>query len=582
MTNDKFLKRGEIVTALTIIGVVLLTVVTFISNTFLAKNKITSSSKASGCAVITKVDDPGPLSSGQDFTCSGTLDPAFSGSTNIACGWSKNNGWPQNGGRWINPTCNGVNCSFGIRMDTFSNTTTDSYRLVMFDMSSNCGPANGKSIPITLYGITPPSPTATPKVSPPCDPGKLDKNGNCNSACCANNSQCPSGQACIVTNGYCQSNFSCGVAPTSPPNPTNTPKPKATNTPIPKPTPTTIPNCNSSSCNFSNSYCQSTCGTGWYCTGSYCQPPPTPTPFPSSTPIPSSTPMSSSTPTPTASIPTSTLAPGVPTYTPIPNPSSTPTQIPTSTPAPTPSCKLLMGNGDKDNKFDIVFLADNYNNLSDFLSDSAISVQKIQQTNLGLSRLSKLDVWVYQDISQTYYQNDYTDPPTGRTFIIWDINKADQIARNCAGDISVVFYNNRNDYADRYFAVTGRQEGLRSIFAYSRALPYITVPHELGHGIADLVDEYPFLSPQGIPLQAPWGTDPGINCSSASSNSPTTPCPIWANQFPQVGCYQRCGWANYYRPATKSIMDGGGFGEVYTFNDPSLINGWDVNLKNYQ
>ncbi len=166
--------RGEIVTVVTIGGLLVMGIATLVTS-FLVKNKnikLTSQSKASGCTNVGQVIDPGQLNPGADFTCSATLldNP---GSRTMACGWSKNGGWPQTGGRWVNPTCVGLNCSFGIKMEGPIDASA-TYELVVFDTSAGCGPTGQGSKRITLHlaGAAPP-PTDVPNCDPKCC-GKSD------------------------------------------------------------------------------------------------------------------------------------------------------------------------------------------------------------------------------------------------------------------------------------------------------------------------------------------------------------------------------------------------------------------------
>lgn len=246
---------------------------------------------------------------------------------------------------------------------------------------------------------------------------------------------------------------------------------------------------------------------------------------------------------------------------------------PQPTPAP-PSCQLLMGSGDISSKVDIVLLPENYSNWNDFQNDANQAVAALRKTNLGTD-LYKLNVWALHDLSQNYYQTDKVDN-NGTIWPQWDINNASTQASRCGGDVSLIIYNNSAVFTNRYFGITRSNLGTPSIFLYKKSLAYNTVPHELGHAIAKLSDEYPF---PGNPV-APFWASPGINCSNQSSANENIPCPKWAN-FTQTGCYAVCGWSNFYRPSITSVMNKGNDGS-FNFNQPSLVNGWDYSLKNYQ
>ena len=123
-------------------------------------------SQATSCATFTEVrQNPVNLNAGDSFTCLATLNSQFANSRTIACGWSKNGGWPQTGGRWDSPRCDGVNCSFGIRMDNSIDSSAN-YELVAFDNASGCGPSTGKRVLLSIN-----RPSGPPPTQPPLPPG---------------------------------------------------------------------------------------------------------------------------------------------------------------------------------------------------------------------------------------------------------------------------------------------------------------------------------------------------------------------------------------------------------------------------
>ncbi|OGK13471.1 hypothetical protein A3C98_03190 [Candidatus Roizmanbacteria bacterium RIFCSPHIGHO2_02_FULL_37_15] len=235
------------------------------------------------------------------------------------------------------------------------------------------------------------------------------------------------------------------------------------------------------------------------------------------------------------------------------------------------ACQLKLGTGAR-TKADLVVLAEDFNSYSDFLRNVDKEVAALNQTNLGAARLGKINLWALLDLNQTYFLG-YNCPITGGSVVAcWDHIKAITTAMSsCGGDT----YSILNNDTHRVGSVGGIAIwGGNYLFKF--ALDFPTFPHELGHSMAGLVDEYSF----GI--AAPSGAIAGINCSEKASQSETTPCPKWATRFPSVGCYKRCGYTNFYRPTIRSIMDRGGTGAVYDFNEPSLVDGWDDILKYFQ
>ena len=289
--------------------------------------------------------------------------------------------------------------------------------------------------------------------------------------------------------------------------------------------------------------------------------------FISPTPTPINTPTLTRTPTPVNN----------PTLTGTPTPTKTLTPIITLTPTRTPTpiilseCRLIMGTGQK-TKADLVILAEDYPTEAEFLIAANKAAVAMNKTNLGQARLAKINLWALMDLTQTYFQGFNCPTANGVTVACWDHMKAFNTAiSRCGGDSYLVFNNDTHR--------TGSIGGISvwgGTYIYNYALDQPTVPHELGHSLTGLVDEYSF----GI--AAPVGSVTGLNCSDTGSASETTPCPKWVSKFPNVGCYLRCGFTNFYRPAFRSIMDKGGSGAVYDFNEPSLVDGWDEMLKLFQ
>lgn len=235
------------------------------------------------------------------------------------------------------------------------------------------------------------------------------------------------------------------------------------------------------------------------------------------------------------------------------------------------ACQLKMGTGAR-TKADLVVLAEDYGSYVEFLTAVDKAVVALNKTNLGPARLGKLNLWAWLDLNQTYFQGFNCPTANGVNVACWDHTKAFSIAAaKCGGDSYLVFNNDTHR--------TGTIGGISiwgGTYIYNFALDQPTVPHELGHSLTGLMDEYSF----GI--AAPPGSPAGINCSELPAQNETAPCPKWASRFPNVGCYQRCGYTNFYRPEQRSIMDRGGTGAVYDFNDPSLVDGWDEMLKLFQ
>lgn len=561
--------KGYSPIAVLVIGaIIVFTLATSVVN----KLKIQPNTKAAACVTIASVVPSKTLVDiGECFDCVVTVASGQGGGYNIACGLAVNNSWPQN----ICPSsvayngCQGFKgwsgdvATFGCQMPT-NVTNTDILEMVGFDFQNTCGPANGQRTPITLRGTTPAPPTLTPTPNPNCPAGKVDQTGQCNPACCSNNAECndplvPGQQnwACNLSNGYCNSGFSCSspTAPTNTPIPPNTPTPggpaltrtptpgaTATRTPTPggpittntpTPVPTTPPSggckLGQETYQLGESYCDETNNSvkrcEWTSQGQNGQ-------WKLQIPDP---------------------CPGKPC-------SNDPAKHSFSC---ITSCQPLVGNLGDTNKLKIAFLPENYSTFSEFLPVARDAIDQINKTNLG-GLTSKMNFYIVSDFNQSYH-DDPSKPYEGIQFQkIKDIG-----AQVCGADSSIVIDNP---------AKCGAGNGGRAKYglsSYVCGVGDIPVPHELAHVIVWLYDEYGNA-------QSKTGTEKlGVNCSNSSA------CSRWTG-MPDTECIQGCGtgfdrkgYSNWYRSSQLSIMRGRFEGLSYIFNTPSL-KAWEDFLQNYQ
>ncbi|OGK41264.1 hypothetical protein A3A46_00995 [Candidatus Roizmanbacteria bacterium RIFCSPLOWO2_01_FULL_37_13] len=552
---------------------VISTILVFTVANLVNKTKTQLTTKAASCVTVASVaPSKTSVDIGECFDCVVTVASGQGGGPNIACGLAVNNSWPQN----ICPSsvayngCQGFKgwsgdvATFGCQMPTV--TTTDTLEMVGFDFQTTCGPANGQRTPITLRGNTPAPPTLTPTPNPNCPAGKVDQTGQCNTACCSNNAECndphvpgQQNQVCTISNGYCNSGYSCSspTAPTNTPIPPNTPTPggpaltrtptpgaiatrtptpggpAATNTPTPIPTTPPSGGCKlgQETYQLGESYCDETNNSvkrcEWTGQGQNGQ-------WKLQIPDP---------------------CPGKPC-------SNDPAKHSFSC---INSCQPLVGNLGDTNKLKIAFLPENYSTFSEFLPVARDAIDEINKTNLaGLT--SKMNFYIVADFSQTYH-DDPSKPYEGIQFPkIKDIG-----AQVCGADSSIVIDNPAKCGAGNVGkAVLGRS-------SYACGAGATTVPHELAHAIVWLEDEYGDSNSPVGPLLIPL-----FNCSGPGSGplDPFKPCPKWTGMT-GVGCYQGCGpgtgYSGWYRPTQTSIMRD----RNYIFNPPSL-KAWEDFLQNYQ
>lgn len=556
------IKKGFSTISILLIGALALFT---IAASLINKTKIQLNTQAASCVPITSVStSKSTVDIGECFDCLVNVSSG-GGSPNIACGLSQNGGWPQN----ICPSdvaytgCSGFKgwsgntATFGCQMPSGVSSTAN-LEMVGFDFQAVCGPANGSRVQISLTGSTPVPPTSTPTPNPNCPNGKVDQSGQCNSACCSTSSECndpyvpgQSGQVCTVSNGYCNSGYSCAAAPTSAPTVTSPP-------------------------------------------GSFT---PTPTPIPSSSPTPSPNP--TSTPTPLPPIPpaqachlgqeiyqfgesycdeagnTVKTCLGNDNWQRLQNPDPCPGTTCTNDQANhtyscVAKCQPLVNN--PGNKLKIAFLPEHYTDPDEFKIAARDAINQIKKTNLG-SLINKMNFYFIYDFYQSYHVN----PSQSYDGILWQ-KIHDTGANLCGADSSIVIDNP---------ASCGNGNGgvapIGGLAIYVCGIGDIPVPHELGHALALLYDEY---GNANSPLVVP--DIDRTNCSFETSNNPSTPCPKWSG-MPGAGCYEGCGgggpkgYSRWYRSTQLSIMRGR-YEQPnisYTFNPPSL-KAWEDILRNYQ
>jgi len=149
-------KKGEIATIITLGSLIILGLASLVT-TVVNKKPRSTQTKAAGCASVSGISySPSPVKAGQVFTCSYNS----SGSPyTMACGWSKNGGWPQG---QKSGKCSGGRCSFEVQMEEQIDPNA-TYELVGFDFRTECGPDVSKGaqrITLNVEGAAAPQPTS--------------------------------------------------------------------------------------------------------------------------------------------------------------------------------------------------------------------------------------------------------------------------------------------------------------------------------------------------------------------------------------------------------------------------------------
>ncbi len=221
-------KRGEIATLLTIGTLLVIGISSLVGTLFLSKNRATTSSRAADIGTCRDNPDSGRTPAG--YTWNKDCDRQCN--TNADC--PKNTADPSN----VNPETS--NWCYGFEGRAHS---TQDWRCLMLSRvggprSSNAAAnASGQAqqtqqsqsaqtqsqAQTQTQAQTAVQPTAASTVnsgtaaasgqSAQCSsPTKINKQNVCDPACCGNNSECPAGQACVIANGNCNSNISCGAS----------------------------------------------------------------------------------------------------------------------------------------------------------------------------------------------------------------------------------------------------------------------------------------------------------------------------------------------------------------------------------
>lgn len=218
--------------------------------------------------------------------------------------------------------------------------------------------------------------------------------------------------------------------------------------------------------------------------------------------------------------------------------------------------------GPKQFKLNIIFLASNYNDLNKFLDDAKTAAGNMYKTNLGPNRVNKINFWAYKSINAPLPVKSCRSA-AGFSTVCTDENQAKTMSDDCGMNGYVVIVDHPRKAASTLAL------GTIQVTMTSSALE--SLPHELGHAVASVFDEYDFQDdrPPNIPVPA--------NCSAESSGDQNIACPPW-KKYNDVGCFSRCGFWSWYKPTAQSIMNH--LQNSYAFNSPSL-DAWDFALQQY-
>lgn len=229
---------------------------------------------------------------------------------------------------------------------------------------------------------------------------------------------------------------------------------------------------------------------------------------------------------------------------------------PTKTVPSVSKCKEIAYHGPNHLKLNLVFLPSGFPSTDDFLRDVSVAMESMDKTNLPNEVKNKINYYAYTDVSINLNSSLCRE-----ALICIDQYAARDYAQSCGGDSYVVIMNNPSQEQGVAYSICGQEAAITNKIVDGGIRPF---PHELGHSIACLNDEYEVRG---------YTQDLGVNCSLDSS------CPGW-NKYSSIGCYPVCSSPSWFKSSEKSTMNHlQDFS--WDFNPPS-IEGWKIALKDYE
>ena len=235
-----------------------------------------------------------------------------------------------------------------------------------------------------------------------------------------------------------------------------------------------------------------------------------------------------------------------------------PTQAPTATIAPTPTisqptpaptsgtnitgCPNIEGNG----PLTLVIIPDKYTDLIEFETDAKLAVESLKKTNLSEATLSKFTFRYSSDLGK-----DYQILITSQNVDL-NMTLARLTQQNCQGDAFLIITQKYPTKASSFG--TGGFSTIGGMMAVVLKHSLFVTPHELGHALPGLFDEYDFQTESQEPANY-------YNCSGSDQSR----CQEWRQKYPtdsQIGCFAICGYRNWFRSTEHSTMN----------NDPAYID----------
>lgn len=187
--------------------------------------------------------------------------------------------------------------------------------------------------------------------------------------------------------------------------------------------------------------------------------------------------------------------------------------------------------------YTIVIIPDLYDDSQSALDDAKKLVKSMSTTNIPTEVLSKIGFVFYNEVATAPYSTTRGDGKQS-THTVWNRLRAEEVKTRCNGNEYILLI--KWSYPSGTAFWTGGA-------AISNAAIAVA-PHELGHSVAKLDDEYVYKTAQGDQAFSPPRAIPGPNCSLEQS------CREWKEKFSDITCTAGCHYVNWYRPTVESIM----------------------------
>lgn len=181
-----------------------------------------------------------------------------------------------------------------------------------------------------------------------------------------------------------------------------------------------------------------------------------------------------------------------------------------------------------------VLLLTEKTNQNDFDKEIEQAMLKMNNTDLG-ALLSKIEFIKYDraDIEFDCGNFPVNDISGGNGITCTLHQNIDKLLSVCNANSSVIFTNLSGRSSASWKYVSMESFGTNAFH------------HELGHSIAQLMDEYPVSASDALLDEKPWG----INCTS------DTTCASWKAKYPNIiDCEKGCYYPNWSRPKINSAM----------------------------